>query len=81
MDGLFWPNVRAFILLKTYKIQTTGPLVLLRLMYDFNKTLEVFLRLPYEFNNPLEAFCSFGLNFYHQELSFFPIQITVTIRA
>ena len=54
----FWPNVRPFILLKTSKLRMTGPLVFLRLLYDFNKPLEVFLRLPYHLNKPSVAFCS-----------------------
>ena len=32
MAGLFWPNIRPFILLKNFKHQMTGPLVFLRLM-------------------------------------------------
>ena len=57
MESHLLHNFQPCSLIKTSKLQITGPLVFLRLMCDFNKPLEVFLRLIYYFNKPSEAFC------------------------
>ena len=79
MASLLWLDLCPFILMKNYKRRMTIPLLSLRLVYEFSKTLDVFFLLLYDFNKPSEAFCFFNTNFDHEEPYVFPILYPVTI--